>query len=48
MNRFKLGRVGKGVYVYRVVDRSFRPDLFLRFLDLVLRVCGVKDESTQR
>ena len=31
MNRFKLGRVGKGVYVYCVVDRSFRPDLFLRF-----------------
>ena len=31
MNRFKLGRVGKGVCVDRVVDRAFRPDLFFLF-----------------
>ena len=32
MNRFKLGRVGKGVCADRVVDRAFRPDLsFLSF-----------------
>lgn len=28
MNHFKLGRVGKGVCVDHVVDRSFCPDLF--------------------
>ena len=27
MNRLKLGRVGKGVCVDRVVGRAFRPDL---------------------